>query len=337
MEKRTDYFSVNHLAPRDDEITVFFKKVTGSKSDGFAVVDNGKVFVIDVGKSGDTELINFLIDLRSKWLGEKILPDGQTAKLELTLFVSHAHPDHIGALPILLDDERFCVTEIYAPVRAYLSFDVPGALPILVESENKFESICRDISLKGHTAKGITRIPYGKVVSIQSGDADTGIKIYPSHIDWSGDYPSDKEGFKFIRSYESPTYKNCPEKGYANGILNGNSFWVKVSKGNHSVLITGDQRASDEMLGAMIRYYGKNEFDCDVLKLPHHGEKNYSPYLLDVAKPQFVVFTASSEKATPETVELCEKMGCTNYYICDGNLFFTVNQKEITAHGISPR
>ena len=342
MDKSKNYFPVNSLAPRDEEwATVFFKKVIGSKSDGFAVVDNGKIFVIDIGKAddkeGDVELINFLIDLRDKWLGERIISDGKIAKLELTVIISHAHSDHMGALSILVNDERFCITDIYAPKRSCLSLDVSGALPPLVESENRLERVCEDLSKKGHTAKGITRIPYGTVYSIPSGSDDLVLKLYPSHIDWSEDRPSDKEGFRFILTNNSATYKDNPIKGYTNGILNGNSLWVKVIKGERSVLITGDQRDSDEMLGSMIRHYGENEFECDVLKIPHHGEKNYSPYLLSVAKPQYAVFTISPQKATPDTVKLCEKMGCVNYYTSDGELFFHMSKKEIKAFGIDSR
>ncbi len=338
MNKSKNYFPVNSLAPGDEEwVTVFFKKVADSKSDGFAVVHNGKVFVIDIGKEDDVELINYLLALRQRWLGETASADGELARLELTLIVSHAHSDHTGALPLLVNDERFCITDIYAPKRSYLSLDVSGALPPLVESENRLERMCEDLSKKGHTAKGITRIPYGTVYAIPSGSDDLVLKIYPSHIDWSEDRPCDKEGFRFILTNNSDTYKDNPIKGYANGILNGNSLWVKVSKGERSVLITGDQRDSDEMLGSMIRHYGENEFGCDVLKIPHHGEKNYSPYLLSVAKPQYAVFTTSPKKATQDTVKLCEEMGCINYYTCDGNLFFCMSKNEIKAFGIDPR
>ena len=57
MGSDKNYFPVNALAQKDERMTVFFKGVVGKKSDGFAVVNDGKVFVIDIGKEGDTEYI----------------------------------------------------------------------------------------------------------------------------------------------------------------------------------------------------------------------------------------------------------------------------------------
>ena len=90
------------------------------------------------------------------------------------------------------------------------------------------------------------------------------------------------------------------------------------------------------MLGSMIRYYGEEEFRCDVLKLPHHGEKNYSPYLLSVAKPTVTIFTCAEGYDTPEAQDLCESIGDV-YYLRDGNLFFELTEGGFTPYGISPR
>ena len=334
------YFAVNTLAPKDEGATVFVKKVVGKKSDGFAVVDHGKVFVIDVGKADDVELIDYLLSLREAWIGENDLPEDMPARLEIVIIVSHPHSDHIAALPLLLADERFCVTKMYAPMRSQISFDEEKAPPSLVTCENRLEDFCELLALHGHTAKGVTRIPFGKVYPVETGSEDLTMEIYPSHIDWSEDLPSDKAGYRYILANNPASYKEKgldPEKGYCNGVLNGNSLWVKVRKGENTVLITGDQRDRDEMMGEMLRYYGEETFKCDVLKLAHHGEENYSPHLLRVADPKFAVFTTSPDKVLPETLELYEEYGCANYYTADGNLFFYVTEKEIKPYGIEPR
>lgn len=340
MENNKAYFCVNSQAPRDGILTLFCKKVGEQKSDGFALIENGQIFMIDVGKDGDGEMVKYLLSVREKWLtdsGNASLVGSADAKLELHVIVSHAHPDHMAALPLVLTDPRFCVLDVYAPTRAYLSLDVPGALPPLVRYENNLDKMCKYLEEYNHQARSITRIDYGKALELEFGSEDTRLEIYPSHFDWSEDRPSDKEGFKFILTNNSATYKDRPLNGYTNGILNGNSLWVKVTKGQNTAVITGDQRASDEMLGSMIRYYGEDNFACDILKIPHHGENNYSPYLLEVANAKYVIFATSYQKAFVDTVKLCEERGSANFYTCDGNLFFTMDGHSITASGITSR
>ena len=187
-----------------------------------------------------------------------------------------------------------------------------------------------------HPCREITRLPYGEKREFSLPESTTTLTLYPSQFDWSEDRPSESEGLRFLRKHQSPTYKDDPELGYSNGAANGNSLWVKITKGSSVVLITGDQRDYDEMLGSMIRYYGEEEFRCDVLKLPHHGEKNYSPYLLSVADPKITIFTCSEGYDTPETQDLCEQIGDV-YYLRDGNLFFRITDSAITPYGIAPR
>ena len=338
METNKNYFPVNTLAQKGEGMTVFFKKVVGKKSDGFVVVNDDKVCVIDVGKAEDVELIDYLLSLREAWIGENHLPEGMPARLEIVMIISHPHSDHIAALPLLFADERFCVTEVYAPTRSQISFDAEKAPPTLVVCENRLDDVHEMLASHGHTAKGVTRVPFGKVYPVETGSEDFTMEIYPSHIDWSQDLPSDKAGYRYILANNPASYiGKDPEKGYCNGVLNGNSLWVKMSKGGHTVLITGDQRDRDEMMGEMLRYYGEETFKCDVLKLAHHGEENYSPHLLRAADPKFAVFTTSIDKVLPETVELYEEHGCINYYTADGNLFFNVSEKAIKPYGIEPR
>ena len=153
------YFSVNTLAPKDDKVTVYFKRVGEKKSDGFAVIENGSILVIDVGMENDNALVNYLLDLRKSWLDGYSGTDDLPKRLEIAVVVSHAHPDHMASLPLLLEDPRFCVTALYAPNRAYLSGDVENALPPLVKYESKLAAMCDHLDSLDHVAKEITRIP----------------------------------------------------------------------------------------------------------------------------------------------------------------------------------
>lgn len=339
MEKNKSYLCVNDFAPKNDKLSLYFKKVGEKKSDGFAVIVNGEVYVIDAGRGKDEEMLNFLLSLREKWLAGQTDPafsESSPAKLEIHIIVSHPHPDHVAALPLIFSDPRFCILSVHAPERAYRSKNVDGALAPLVNFENRMDTLLEYLHAYSHTAREIHSLPYGIALTIPLKNSDTVLDLYPSPFDWSEDRPSDSEGFRFLLKYSSPTYQDNPELGYANGILNGNSLWVKITKGNQSALITGDQRASEEMLDSMIRYYGEENFRCDILKLPHHGEKNYPPYLLEVSSPKIMIFTASEGYQTPETVALCKEYGDA-YHLCDGNLVLTLDGKNISAEGISPR
>ena len=240
-------------------------------------------------------------------------------------------------MPEILCDPRFCVMSLYAPMRSQQSTVTPVTLPELVKDEDTLDAFVSYLADYDHAARQIQRLPYGQTMSIPMGTSGTKLTMYASPYDWSEDRPSESEGIRYLKKFVSPTYQGKETLSYTNGILNGNSLWVKFTKGNQAVLITGDQRPSDEMLGAMIRYYGEAEFDCDVLKLTHHGEKNFCPQLLAATNPKIAIFTTTNGNATPETEELCKQYGTDRYYSCDGDLILTLDGEQITAEGILPR
>lgn len=323
-------FSVNALAPRDGKLCVYFKKVGEKLSDGFAAVFDGEIYLIDVGRKYDDEMVRFLLELREKWLEAAPADlDRESARLDVHMIISHPHPDHVGAIPLFLSEPRLSVVELIAPERSYRSLPGPDFIPKLEEFEKRLYDHVPLLAEYHHKTTTVKNLPYGKIYSIRPEKSDVTLDIYPSPMDWS----RDPEGFRYLMETSvknNPYYRLHPEEGCANGAMNGNSLWVKIKKGNQTVLITGDQRADDAMLGSMIRFYGEEEFHCDVLKLTHHGENNYPPYLIEIASPSITVFTTSREEATQKTVELCEEVS-TAYYLKRGNLIITLDGKAITA------
>ncbi|MBR7165754.1 MAG: hypothetical protein IKD18_05685 [Clostridia bacterium] len=331
---KKDYVSVNEFAPRDGRLSVYFKKMVRKKSDGFAAVFDGQVYLIDGGLEIDLEMLRYLGELREDWLRnapENV--DRESARLELHVIVSHPHPDHIGVLPQVFSDPRFCVLELFAPERSYRSKPGPHRLEKMAEYEDKLCALLPLLEEYHHVAKDVLRIPFGAKYPICPAEGDVLLDLYTAPFDWSEDRESEEEGFGYLlrsSNPHNPNYAANPELGWTNGALNGNSLWVRLRKGKQTVLITGDQRATDQMLGAMIRYHGEAEFRCDVLKLTHHGEHNYPVDLIRAASPSVTVFTVTRERGTPETVELCQKIS-TPYFLGDGNLIITLNGETLEA------
>ncbi len=329
---KMDYICVNDFAPRDGRLQVWFKKVDRKKSDGFVAIFDGQVYVIDVGLKLDGEMLRFLSRLYEKWLANVPEKEGlEEARLELHVIISHPHPDHMGSLCDIVSDSRFCVLELFAPMRSYRSKPGPDQLLKLAKYEEELCEIVPLLQQYHHKATNITRIPYGEIYPLCPAEGDVHLDLYPSPFDWSEDRESESEGFDYLvrtSDAHNPKYQECAELGWTNGILNGNSLWVKIQKGGQVVLITGDQRATDEMLGRMIHHYGTEHFRCDVLKLTHHGEANYPPELIRIAAPSVSVFTVPRHRITPETLELCEFIS-TAYCLGEGNLLVTLDGKSI--------
>lgn len=339
LTKKESYIRVNDFAPKDGKLKVFLKKVGEKKSDGFALSIDGEIYVIDGGKYKDDGMFDFLSALREEWLSNQPDPSlaaESRAKLEIHIIISHPHSDHAYALPKILSDPRFHVLSLYAPERAYLSKDVEGALPSLTRFENKIDELTGLLREHGHTAQKASYLPFGKTFSVKPKNQKVFITLYTAPYDWSLVRDSDKEGLNFLKKYSSATYLDKPELGISNGIANGNSLWVKAVIGKQSLLITGDQRDAKEMLDQMIRFYGEEHFRCDILKYPHHGEKNFSPYMMKVASPKITVITTTEPLINPKLSLLCEQYGDV-FYLCDGDLFLTLDGESIQTRGIKSR
>lgn len=310
-----EYICVNTFAPKDDVLYVFFKKYIDRKSDGFCIICNGDVFIIDSGNFDDDGLLWYLLSVYNKWLENA--PESiqkQNARLEINIIVTHSHFDHVGAMDKIVSHPQLEVMSVIAPEMSNFRENMPEVLEIL----QKFEGCLTNIGKLWK--KDIQYLPFGKVHTITPQNKGFGITIYTSPFNWA----DDSEGIRYLKNNVPSSYGDEYARGVVNGIMNGNSLWVKITKGEQAVLFTGDQRATDEMLGEMIRYHGEKEFRCDVLKLTHHGDDNYPPYLIEVSKAKHFVFTISRDRATPATVELCEKVGKA-HYLDSGNLIFELN------------
>lgn len=325
---------VNGLAPKDDVMTVYAQQVGSEKSDGFVVSVNGEIYIIDSGRSGDTQVNDYLMSLRKKWLemcGMSELENDKNAKLAVNFIISHSHADHVNAVPEIIENTFLSVERVYAPVRSYLGTEgVDGAIPRLVKCEDRIDTVKAKLSAFGHGASSVTHVPFGEHISVELENSDARLDLYPALFDWSETRDSALEGWKYILS----TAKN-DELTYTNTILNWNCLWAKFTNGKQSVLFTGDTGDSTNVINKMMDYYGAENFDCDVLKYIHHGEVRYSSYLTQMTSPKVTLFTAVDGTANKNAYSSSLLAGDV-YMLCKGDLTLTLDGKSIKAEGISP-
>ena len=325
---------VNDLAERDGLMTVYSQKVGSKKSDGFIVIVNGEIYVVDSGYTGDTQVNDYLMSLRNKWLadsGKSELENDRGAKLAVNFIISHSHSDHVNAIPALLSNTFLSVENMYAPTRAYLGTEgVSGAIGLLVDCEDRIDAIKADLVKYGHGAGKVTHVPFGEHIEIKFEKSDAILDLYPALFDWSETRASALEGWKYVLSNSSNT-----EQNRTNTILNWNCLWAKFTLRGQSVLFTGDTGDKVNVINKMMEYYGTENFDCDVLKYIHHGQVRYSSYLTQVTSPKITIFSVTAGGEDKNALSSSLAAGDV-YLLSKGDLTLIFDGKNIISEGISP-
>ena len=310
---------VNDFAPSSEPMTLFGKRVTTKKSDGFAAIFERTVLVVDSGTEDDYGILNYLLGLRETWLSQHphLLEDPQ-AKLAISLFITHAHKDHIPAVFHLVRHPFIWVEKVFAPPRADLADT--GQNPILIQSENQFRMLQEELQRYGHAAQ-ISHLSFGehRIIPLSSHNR---MDIFTPPFDWSNG-----EGYELILK-ENVRFAN-PEAAECNGVLNNNSIWLKLTFNGQSVLFTGDQRDNSLAVDHMIQFHGPDKFKCDVLTYIHHGEGRYSQYLSDATQAKFTIFTSLKKYILPQALDAAEHYG-TACYTENEDLILHLNGKTIT-------
>lgn len=310
---------VNDFAPSTGKMTLFFKQVTGKKSDGFAAIVGQTVFVIDSGRIEDQGVLEYMLSLRKAWLSDhpELLED-ERAKLVIQLVITHAHSDHMPAVFHLVRHPYFRIEKVYAPPRAALADTDEN--PRLTQNENRFVALWEELQSNGHVNAEIIHLSFGDHQTISWGD-NCLMELFAPPFDWSfGEARAliwkENEKFEDKLTYES------------NGILNNNSIWMKLTFNGQSVLFTGDQRDNTLAVDNMMQFHGLDNFKCDVLKYIHHGGRRYSKFLTDVTQSAVTVFTDVEKNIFPEALEAANHYG-KGYSTEGGNLILELDGKNI--------
>lgn len=114
---------------------------------------------------------------------------------------------------------------------------------------------------------------------------------------------------------------------YKSSISNNSSLAIKVQCADKTMLFTGD--AEEERINELISTAG---FECDVLKMPHHGrfKKNLDEFV-NYVNPKYAIITASKkEHEDIETINILEDKGIETYITRDGDITIKMNAEGVT-------
>lgn len=181
----------------------------------------------------------------------------------------------------------------------------------------------------GGAAKVINNIAVGTVLqSNQPKDSEEYEKYIKALTNAQLEPVTVRETYSFVSGGVLYTVDPPARESYRDDSSNNSSLIVRVELGETSFLLTGD--AETERLS---EYLDESAEDCDVLKLPHHGQDEpLLEALLDAAAPAYAVITSSDEEKESEAVlALLEEKGVEVLLTREGTLRFTTDGKSLSA------
>ena len=181
----------------------------------------------------------------------------------------------------------------------------------------------------GGAAKVINNIAVGTVLqSNQPKDSEEYEKYIKALTNAQLEPVTVRETYSFVSGGVLYTVDPPARESYREDASNNSSLIVRAELGETSFLLTGD--AETERLA---EYLDESAEDCDVLKLPHHGQDEpLLEALLDATAPAYAVITSSDEEKESEAVmALLEEKGIEVLLTREGTLRFTTDGKSLSA------
>lgn len=161
----------------------------------------------------------------------------------------------------------------------------------------------------GGAAKVINNISVGTVLQSNSPKDSEEYEKYVKALANAGIEPvTVRETLTFTLDGMACTVDPPAQETYADDPSNNSSLIVSVVNGADRFLFTGDAQTA-----RLAEFLDGDVSECDVLKLPHHGQDEpLLSALLDATRPAYAVITSSDEE--PEStavVEALERAGAT--------------------------
>ncbi|MBS2014304.1 MAG: hypothetical protein JST00_15565 [Deltaproteobacteria bacterium] len=247
------------------------------------------------------------------------------------LMVSHLDDDHVAGVVDLLDEMNEAkdaneapaldIADIWintfqdklgsdglAKVAAWVAANAPKkkaeVFAASVAQGRSVRDLAGQLGITVNSDKGLVKAPKAGKKVVKLGPLSLTI-LCPSEVR--------------IESLRKDWTKHLPKKGKANAaeiaqaaayidksIYNLSSIVVLAQQGTKKMLLTGDARGDDILLGlegAGLMKGGR--FDCDVLKLPHHGsDRNVSTEFFQKVRAKHYVISANGRFGNPDTPTL---------------------------------
>ena len=247
-----------------------YADVTGKQAMFYTIEpEDGGLIVVDGGNAGNEDYVRSVIREKGGHVD--------------AWFLTHPHPDHIGAFNRLWGELQSDIDVVYAPDVDYLTY-----------KERCYEW---------------DEIQYYETFLDYMSDSDKVAYLY------TGDeLEIDGLKFKILHSCDNYVYENSRDIGNDSGLM------IKVTNRQESMLFCADIGIgmSDKIAGQY-----SEELKCDYIQMGHHGNGGLSEAFYRLTEPRAAFFDAPEwlmnpgeglSYTTPENRRLMEGLGAAVYY-----------------------
>lgn len=258
-------YKAEYVANMTQEATTVHLLELNNNGNSFVIqLKNGNFIIHDGGLEDDAPYLLDYLDA---------LTPGDEKPIVEAWFISHAHPDHCGAMIEIIGQQKY-LNRLYVDG---IYFTEPGGY-IVEESDYSGQSIW--FVSKSYAA-------------FQTSDGSA-TKLYRPQL-------GQRYYFCDIAIDVALTSEQFPEQAYYSGDFNDSSIWLMHHIENQKFLIAGD--ASHTGMRQAMNMYDASYFDLDVFAVTHHGINVYN-YFTDYMTVKTLLYTSWREGSIYENTSV---------------------------------